>query len=380
MHRCRQSARTILFVCDFNGHGGTQTHLMSLLSAIDQSRFRPWLATLTLEPLLAERLKSIDVEVTNLGLKGALRLDTASSVRKLSVEASRRGANLIHGYLFSGNLVAAAASMTTGIPCMTSVRNIDIWKKGRHRVASALAHRRARHVLFNSVSVRRQVAAREWIDESKTSIIFNSVIDPRAGADTAQAAVGPEFPEEASGPVIVCVASLREKKGHRDLLAAFTLVMQRIPGARLLLVGEGPERAALERDVALAGLTPAVGFAGYRSDVAAILARCDLFVLSSIEEGMPNALLEAMAAGLPSVVTDVGGNAEALVDGQTGFLVPVGNPVALASRMIELLENPGLRRAQSQAARRRYEDSFTLDRMTSAYHALYERLLGTATG
>jgi len=114
--------------------------------------------------------------------------------------------------------------------------------------------------------------------------------------------------------------------------------------------------------------------------VTAILARCDLFVLSSIEEGMPNALLEAMAAGLPSVVTDVGGNAEALVDDETGYLVPAGRPDALAARMIEILHDPERRRAQSLAARRRYEQSFTLDRMTDAYHALYDRLLGQGTG
>ena len=353
---------------------------MSLFTAMDRNLHRPWLATLNLEPDLARRLRTIDVEVTNLGLAGALRLHTAGAVRALAGEASRRGVDLIHGYLFSGNLVAAAVSTLSGIPCMTSVRNIDIWKKRRHRVASALAHRKARHVLFNSSAVRQQVARREWIDESKTSIIHNSVVDPLGGADTKQTPAGLGLPGEPGGPIVVCVASLRQKKGHTHLLAAFMLVRKRIPGARLLLVGEGPERASLTRESEQAGLARAVIFAGYRGDVAAILARCDLFVLASLEEGMPNALLEAMAAGLPSVVTDVGGNAEALADGTTGYLVPRDDPGALAARMIEILLNPDLRRAQSEAARRRYEASFTLDKMTSAYQALYERLIGQAAG
>lgn len=373
-----KTGRTILFVCDFNGHGGTQTHLMSLFTAMDRNLHRPWLATLNLEQDLARRLRTIDVEVTNLGLAGALRLRTVGAVRALAGEASRRGVDLIHGYLFSGNLVAAAISTLSGIPCMTSVRNIDIWKKRRHRVASSLAHRKARHVLFNSIAVRQQVARREWIEESKTSIIQNSVVDPREKADTKQTPAGLGFSGEPGGPIVVCVASLRRKKGHTNLLAGFKLVRNRIPGARLLLVGEGPERESLRRETEQAGLAHAVVFAGYREDVRAILARCDLFVLVSLEEGMPNALLEAMAAGLPSVVTNVGGNAEALADGTTGYLVPGGDPAVLAARMIEILLNPDLRRMLSEAARRRYETLFTLDKMTNAYQALYERLLGQA--
>lgn len=372
--------RSILFVCDFNGHGGTQTHLIDLLGAIDRSRYRPWLATLNLDQVLARRLETIDVEVTNLRLTGALRLHTAASALRLATESTRRGVDLIHGYLFSGNILAAAVSLRSGIPCMTSVRNVDIWKKRRHRIASAMAHRRARHVLFNSVSVRDQVMRREWIDKSKTSVIHNSVADPRAAAVSNPSPAGLDLSWRTGGPTVVCVASLRQKKGHNDLIAAFALVMKRIPGARLLLVGEGPERGALERAVKDAALSQSVVFAGYQEEVAAILGRCDLFVLSSIEEGMPNALLEAMAAGLPAVVTDVGGNAETLLDGRTGYLVPPRDPGALASRMIELLETPGLRQAQSLAARQRYEAMFTLDRMTAAYHALYDRTLGQAAG
>ncbi len=213
---------------------------MSLFTAMDRNLHRPWLATLNLEPDLARRLRTIDVEVTNLGLAGALRLHTAGAVRALAGEASRRGVDLIHGYLFSGNLVAAAISTLSGIPCMTSVRNIDIWKKRRHRVASSLAHRKARHVLFNSSAVRQQVARREWIDESKTSIIQNSVVDPREGADTKQTPAGLGLSGEPGGAIVVCVASLRQKKGHTHLLAAFVLVRKRIPGARLLLIGDGP--------------------------------------------------------------------------------------------------------------------------------------------
>jgi glycosyltransferase involved in cell wall biosynthesis len=174
------------------------------------------------------------------------------------------------------------------------------------------------------------------------------------------------------------VASLRSKKGQAHLIEAFVRVRRRVPQAGLLFVGEGPLRGALEARAAAPELDGAVFFAGHRADVPAILSRCDLFTLSSLEEGMPNALLEAMAAGLPAVVTDVGGNAEVVEDGMTGYLVPAADPEALAGRLTELLLDPDLRRRQGEAARGRFESRFTVGRMISAYHALYDEILKPA--
>ena len=372
--------QTILFVCDFNGHGGTQTHLLSLFETIDRHRYRPRLATPNLHPDLAARLRGIDVDVSDLRLSGALRFHTAGAIRALAEDCTRHGVDLIHGYLFAGNAIAAALSVLTGIPCVTSVRNVDLTRKGLHLVVSAAAHRAARHVLFNSSAVMRLVARRERIDMSKCSIILNSVADmPHHGKAPASPGT-PGIPVGPARPILVCVASLRPKKGHRDLFAAFAIVRRRIPTATLLLVGDGPDRGMLQQEAARVCPTGSVIFEGYRSDVAPILAGGDLFVLASLEEGMPNALLEAMAAGLPAVVTDVGGNAEAIENGTTGYLVPASDPAAMAGRMIEILSDPALRERQSTAARRRYETTFTLDRMTRAYHALYDRLLARTAG
>jgi glycosyltransferase involved in cell wall biosynthesis len=335
---------------------------------------RPWLATLTLQANLAGRLQDLDVEVTNLGLTGALTAHTFRSVRALASEARRRGTDLVHGYLYQGNLLAAAISWLSGAPCMTSVRNLDIWKKRYQRFASSRAHRMALKVLFNSQAVRDHVIGVERIDASCTVVIPNGVPGPSPGAgDSTEPRIA--WLEQSAGPTAICVASLLNKKGHVHLLEAFRRVRRRAPAARLLLVGEGPLRSALEKAAAGPDLDGAVYFAGYRADVAALLSRCDLFVLSSLEEGMPNALLEAMAAGIPSVVTDVGGNAEVIEEGITGYLVPASDPEALAGRITDLLLDPDLRRRQGEVARRRFESRFTLERMTSAYHALYDEVL-----
>ncbi|HET9480627.1 MAG TPA: glycosyltransferase, partial [Candidatus Polarisedimenticolia bacterium] len=118
--------RTILYVCDFNAHGGTQTHLLHLLAGLDRSRFAPMLATLNLDRGLAEKLAALDADVVDLGLKGALRPSTWAAALSLSRRARRR-ADLVHGYLFQGNILAAAVSRLSGVACITSVRNVDAW-------------------------------------------------------------------------------------------------------------------------------------------------------------------------------------------------------------------------------------------------------------
>jgi len=360
------ATRSILYVCDFNGPGGTQTHLLHLLAGLDRRRFRPALATLNLDPRLAERLEALEVTVTNLGLRGAVRLSTWRAVRKLAAAARRERTALVHGFLFQGNLLAAAVSLLGRTRCVTSVRNVDAGKRWRDRRLSRMAHARAARVVFNSKLVRDFTLRREGISPEKAVVIFNGVED---------CSLAPP-PRTGAGPRIVCVASLREKKGHRHLLDALSRLRPRYPDLRLLLAGEGPLREPLERMAGSMGLAGAVEFLGHRPDVASVLASADIFVMSSLEEGMPNALLEAMSAGLPPVVTRVGGNEEVVGEGEAGLLVPAADPAALASALDSLLGDEERRRRMGSAARRRFEQNFTIDRMIAAYQSLYDEVLG----
>jgi glycosyltransferase involved in cell wall biosynthesis len=360
--------REILYVCDFNSHGGTQTHLLHLFETLDRSRFGATLAALTLHPELARRLEKLDVAVVDLRLRKAAHPSTARAALALASRA-RREADLIHGCLFQGNILSSLVSRLSGVPCITSVRNVDGWKKPRHRRLSAWAHRRAARVVFNSGAVRDLTVRRERIRPDRAIVIPNGVADPPRGLAM------PDDLADPGRPTVVCVASLREKKGHAHLIEAFEGVRARIGRARLLLVGDGPLRERLEGMARSKGLAPSILFTGFREDIPSILAGSDLFVLSSIEEGMPNALLESMAARLPSVATRVGGIGEIVIDGEPGHLVPPAEPGPLAERIGDLLLDAGRRRRLGEAARRRFEALFTLGRMASAYQALYEELL-----
>ncbi|MFL5308813.1 MAG: glycosyltransferase, partial [Myxococcales bacterium] len=159
------------------------------------------------------------------------------------------------------------------------------------------------------------------------------------------------------------------------LVDAAALVRRQVPDVRFGLVGEGPERELLERRIEELGLRDAVHLLGTRYDVPAILARSTAFCLPSRAEGLSNAIMEAMAAALPVVATDAGGNAELVRHRSTGFVVPAGDARAMAERLIELLSDPPRARAMGRRGRAVAERDLSLDRKRVGYGDLYCRLL-----
>jgi glycosyltransferase involved in cell wall biosynthesis len=180
--------------------------------------------------------------------------------------------------------------------------------------------------------------------------------------------------------VAVCVSNFFEYKGHQDLLKALDRLSGKLPELTCVMIGR--DAGSLDATRALAGdlgILPRIRFAGLRTDVPDFLRAADLFVHPSHQEGFSNAILEAMAAGLPVVACDVGGNPEAVVDGETGRLVPPRNPERLAAAMAELLGDEGKRRTMGEAGKRRAEERFSLGRMVAEVEAMYESL-GTHKG
>jgi glycosyltransferase involved in cell wall biosynthesis len=175
--------------------------------------------------------------------------------------------------------------------------------------------------------------------------------------------------------VIGTIARLVWYKGLEDLLKAAALIVRRYPSARFLVVGDGPLRQALEEKARALRLNGTVRFLGAVPNASSLLPHFDIFVLSSLWEGMSNSLLEAMAAGKPVVATDVGGSPEVVIDGKTGFLVPPKDPEALASAILHLLADRELARNLGEAGRIRVESEFTLEIMVARLEELYDSLL-----
>jgi sugar transferase (PEP-CTERM/EpsH1 system associated) len=183
----------------------------------------------------------------------------------------------------------------------------------------------------------------------------------------------------AGSALIGTVGRLDAVKDQLGLIEAFCCLRQQLPQwrdrLRLVLVGEGAQRKALEAKITSAGLASYVQLLGNRTDVAALLGEFDIFALSSIAEGMPGALLEAMAAGLPVVATRVGGVGEVVVDGVTGTLVEPGNPAALAQALRGYVEDESRRAEHGCAGRQHVEQRFSLPAMLAAYTSLYDGML-----
>lgn len=182
-----------------------------------------------------------------------------------------------------------------------------------------------------------------------------------------------------TNPIILTVARLFPQKGHRYLLEAAPTIREAIPDAHFLLVGEGDLQATLTQQINSAGLESYVHLLGVRQDIPQLLAISQLFILPSLYEGLPNALLEALAAGVPVVATDLGGCREIIADGQNGMLVPAGNAAMLAQAAINVLQDPGLADSLQRAGRQRVIEDFSIDKSVTAYISLYEQLLSAKT-
>ena len=179
----------------------------------------------------------------------------------------------------------------------------------------------------------------------------------------------------AGAPVVGNVAALAGHKGQKHLVAAAAKVIRKVPDARFLIVGEGELRGALERQIKDLGLQHHVFLTGFRDDALGLVKSFDLFVMSSVTEGLGSAVLEAMACRRAVVATRAGGIPEAVVDGETGTLVAPHVEGAMAEAIVALLEDPARRQQLGEAGRRRVEADFSVDRMVERTLAVYDRRL-----
>ncbi len=226
-------------------------------------------------------------------------------------------------------------------------------------------------------AVRQALIDNEGLPADRVEVIYNGVeLDvPGRPSSEARARIRAEFGYAAMDFVIVQVARLHELKDHQTALRTIEHARERIPGLRLLVVGDGDQRSAIEQGIRDRGLGNCVTLAGTRCDIADLLAAADAFLLTSISEGIPLTIIEAMVARRPVISTAVGGIPEMIVCGKTGFLAPARDPKALAAALITLYQNLPMRQSMSEAAERRARQLFSLNRMLEDYRSVYRNVL-----
>lgn len=260
---------------------------------------------------------------------------------------------------------------------ISSRRDTGFNKSPRLKLLFRFLNRRFDCVVAPAQPILTGLEHSERLDGGRALLIPNGVDSARfrPQADAARSQMRGKLGLHHDAIVFGCVAALTPVKRHIDVIAAFAIAQARLPGSRLLLIGDGPLRARIQAQIAELGLDEAVALLGDRPDIESILPALDLGLLASSTEGMSNAVLEMMACGLPVIATAVGGNPQLVAHQTTGLLVPACAPEALAAAMVALAESPDTRRSMAAAARDRVEREFSLHSMAQAFDQLYRRLL-----
>jgi glycosyltransferase involved in cell wall biosynthesis len=361
----------VLIVIKGLGRGGAEQLLASGVPYLDRQRYRyrfayllPWKDSLVAE------LEAAGLPVHCLGGGGA------GWVGRLRALLRRERIRLVHAH---SPVAAAGARLVAGRGVRVVYTEHNVWSR-YHRAtwaANLATFPRNDHVFAVSDMVRASVrypGPLRLLPMPPVETLHHGLDPATTGgfqADGVRAELG--IPQDA--PVVGSVANFKAAKDHATLLRAAALLRQAVPELRLLLVGQGPLEAETRRLAAELGLQGAVVFAGFRTDARRLAAAFDVFALSSTYEGLPIALIEAMALGRPAVVTRVGGTPEVVSDGAQGLLVPPRDPAALAAALLRLLGDPGLRASMGAAARSRALE-FDIRKAVRRMEQVYADLLG----
>lgn len=293
----------------------------------------------------------------------------------IAQDLRRHPSDVFHVHAGTGreNFDGARVAAGVGVPAVVQTLHLPWLLRNRHKRVGL--HAALEHVDRVVTVSERQRSTYERIGvASRRMVTVPNGVAPRAaspGRDAARRALG-LTPRQ---PVVMTVGRLTVMKGQRHLLDAVPLLLRRFPDLAVVLVGDGHLRRALAEQADRLGVGRVVRFVGHRADARSLLDAADVFVLPSLQEGMPLAALEAMDAGLPVVGTDVVGTSEVVEHDVTGLLVPPADPEALAASLAQVLSEPVRRRRMGAAGHRRYEEGFTDARMIARTAAVYDDVL-----
>jgi L-malate glycosyltransferase len=354
--------------------GGTEVQVLELLRGLP-AHYQLQVSMLREEGPLAGELRKLGLTPDEFPLSGSLmRPNTLWQVLRLARWLRRRRAELMHVHDFYATMVAVPAAKLAGVKVIVSRLDLAHWQGPARRAVLSRLTRMADHVVVNAAAIRSMLLEEERIPDARVSVIHNGLDLQRFDARVRQGLQKP-LPDTGGAPVVVHVANMNhEVKRQEDLLRALAMLRREGLVLHAFLVGDGARRPELERQAAELGVADRAWFLGHRLDVPAVYARATLGVLCSTAEGMSNAVMEGMAAGLPMVVTAVGGNPELIVDGVRGRVVRPGNPLELARAFRWLLEHPERAKDLGAAARGFVRRGFSLERMVQQHDALYQRL------
>jgi glycosyltransferase involved in cell wall biosynthesis len=336
--------------------------MTELVRRLDQRRWAVHVVCIHAEGAWFSRVAEAAISIASFPIRSFSRPATLMRIAACAEWLRQRRIAVVHSFDLYSNIFFLPAAAAARAPVrIGSRREINAGKStgqlALQRAAYACAHR----IVANAEAARARLR-REGVRSPRITVVPN-------GLDLER------FTPKPAGRArrrLLMLANLRPGKGHDALIDAMPLVLRRFPDARLAIAGDGTERAQLEARVRARGVAGAVSFEGHCDDVPARMMNADLFVLPSESEAFPNAVIEAMAVGLPVIATSVGGIVEAVIDGHTGLLVAPRDSVALADRICRLMDDPPLAQTLASRGRALVEAHYGLDRMVSSIEQIYD--------
>ncbi len=363
--------------------GGAEQLLLDLLDNIDRQRFQVDLIFLRKPGVVGQEILNRGFPFRQDVLRS--RLDLLAPFRLASILREQGTEILFIINHLNALLYGVPAARLAGIKAVVNWHNETNRRYPLHGLTMLV--RRMFHLSVDSIVAaakghKEYIVKAEGVPPGKVTVIYNGVntATPRGAYSSAEARQRLGLPETA--PTVAIVAALRPDKAHEVFLQAARLVVREVENAVFLVVGDGPRRQALEALSRELGLGHAVHFLGFRRDVPDILAATDIFAISSYpwQETLSVAMLEAMAAGIPAVVTDVGFLDEVVREGVNGYLVPPGDPAALAERLVALLRDRALLERMGAEAIRSVQEKCSVETMAAGFEELFQELAGNPRG
>jgi len=358
------------------GLGGAERFVYDLVTHLDSNQFRQDVLCLYRTGELAQLLQTSQVSVQVLGMERHMGWQGWWNVYQVL-----RGlkADVVHAHLPEACWYGLPAAWAARVPVrIAHLQNCHWQWTMKLRLLDMAASAFATKAVACSASVQRFYHERLRYSDNKLKVIHNSVDLERFQTLPTRQESRHVLGLPQNAPILTCVASLTPQKGHRYLLEAMPKVRAAFPETLLLLVGDGELRETLERVAEGAQLTRAVRFLGRRTDIARLLAASDLFVLPSLWEGLPLALLEAAVVGVPAVASQVDGIPEVIKNGVTGILVSPANSEPLAEAILTLLWHPERRLEMGRQARQYVAEQFSIGKIARDMELLYAELLDAA--
>lgn len=367
-----QASIPVLYLITELDAGGAQTVLYHLLTHADLTQVKPVVACLyNGDKLMADKIHQLGVAVIDLQLTAWWRIGALWRLYRLLWQERPY---ILHCWLFHANFLGRIVGRLARVPIIiTSRRNVEIggaWRERLQRWTAGLDDK----IIAVCEAARQAEIRRSQVSPDKVVTIYNGV-DVSPFAVSARQAMRRELGIKQDTFLLGVIGRLHRQKGHVYLFWALHQVRRQFADVRLLVVGDGRLHDELVAQAQQEGVADIISFTGARTDVPEILSALDLFVLPSLWEGLPNVVLEAMAAGLPVVATAVGGTPELIIEGQTGLLVTPQDVDSLARAIAQMLENPALARQMGEAGRQHVQTHFTVGQMAGKMEQLYETLL-----